>query len=210
VFARQGYASTVVDDIASQAGIGKGTLYLYFPSKEQIYLAAFLEDALQLDAESRAAMAAAVTWRDKLRAYVEVRLRYVDEHEDFLRIYLTEFRTMCMLGKPVHSELYRLTEHGEAQIAQVLASAIARGEVRDIDPELSALTVADLVRGLMERRLRQFGRPTKPGDSEFALDLICRALERSEPEAAVRGPQSRMRRNLTNGKRPATRGISRH
>src|SRR5215468_1515560 len=100
VFARQGYAGTVVEDIAAHAGIGKGTLYLYFPSKEQIFLAAFLEDARRIDAESRAAVAAADSWRDKLRAYVSVRLRYVDEHQDFLRIYMTEFRSMCVMGKP--------------------------------------------------------------------------------------------------------------
>src|SRR5438552_8364751 len=79
VFARQGYANTVVEDIAAQAGIGKGTLYLYFPSKEQIYLAALLEEARRLDANSRDAMAAAATWRGKLRAFVEMRLRYFDE-----------------------------------------------------------------------------------------------------------------------------------
>ena len=58
MFARQGYANTVVDDIARQADIGKGTLYLYFPSKEQIYLAALLEDAHRLDEETRTAMTA--------------------------------------------------------------------------------------------------------------------------------------------------------
>jgi AcrR family transcriptional regulator len=202
VFARQGYAGTVVEDIAAQAGIGKGTLYLYFPSKEQIFLAAFLEDARQIDAESRAAMAAAKSWRDKLRAYVEVRMKYVDEHQDFLRIYMTEFRNMCMLGKPMQGELYRLTEQCETQVAQILASAVGSGEVREIDPELGALTVTDLVRGLMERRLRQTGRPCGPDDTEFALDLICRALEK--PRALVVGrkarPQLDAKRPLANGR----------
>src|SRR5579864_7326175 len=78
VFAHQGYANTVVEDIATQAGIGKGTLYLYFPSKEQIYLAALLEEARQLDADSRAAMSAASTWRDKLGAYLRTRLDYFE------------------------------------------------------------------------------------------------------------------------------------
>ncbi len=99
VFARQGYANTVVDDIASEAGIAKGTLYLYFPSKEKIYLAALLEEARRLDADSRAAMGAAATWRDKLGAYLQVRLDYFEAHQDFLRIYMTEFRGMCMQGK---------------------------------------------------------------------------------------------------------------
>src|SRR4051794_3878904 len=56
VFARQGYASTVVEDIARQAEIAKGTLYLYFPSKEQIYLEALIDDARRLDDQTRAAM----------------------------------------------------------------------------------------------------------------------------------------------------------
>lgn len=177
VFARQGYASTVVEDIAEQAGIGKGTLYLYFPSKEQIYLTALLEDARRLDEASRAAMAAAEIWREKLRNYIEVKLKYFDEHQDFVRIYLTEFRSMCMLGKPLHLELYRLTEQGEAQLAQMFAAAAARGEIRNVDPELAALTVSDLTRGLMERRLRQWGRPVGQADTEFVLDCLGRALE---------------------------------
>src|ERR1700761_5654656 len=104
VFARQGYADTVVEDIAIQAGIGKGTLYLYFPSKEQIYLAALLEEARTLDADSRAAMSAAGTWREKLAAYLLVRVHYFEAHQDFLRIYMTEFRGMCMQGKPLSAE----------------------------------------------------------------------------------------------------------
>src|SRR5437763_10999302 len=95
LFAQQGYADTVVDDIAGEAGIGKGTLYLYFPSKEQVYLAALMEDARKLNRMTRESMAAAETWRDKLRAYMEVKLHYFEAHQDFVRIYLTEFRNMC-------------------------------------------------------------------------------------------------------------------
>jgi AcrR family transcriptional regulator len=176
VFARKGYADTGVEDIAEQAGIGKGTLYLYFPSKEQIYLAALLEEARKLDAESREAMAAAEGWEEKLRAFVEVRLRYFDGHQDFMRIYMTEFRSMCLMGRPVHSELQRLTERCEAQLAQMFAAAAGRGEIREIDPELAALTVSDMIRGLMERRLRRLGRPVGQADTEFVLGLVGRAL----------------------------------
>jgi hypothetical protein len=134
----------------------------------------------------------ALPWQRRARAYAEVRLRYVDEHQDFLRIYMTEFRSMCVMGKPVHGDLYRLMEQCEAQVAQVLASAVGRGELREIDPELGALTVVDLVRGLMERRLRHSGRQSGPEDTDFALDLICRAFERREPEAR-KGPPARTR-----------------
>jgi AcrR family transcriptional regulator len=176
VFARQGYTETVVDDIAAEVGIGKGTLYLYFASKEQIYLAALLQDARELDRLTRECMAAAVTWQDKLRAYMDVRLRYFDTHQDFVRIYMTEFRNMCMQGKPPDTELHHLAQQGEAQLAQIFAAAAARGEVRPVDPELAAMTVSDLTRGLMERRLRGWGGTAGPADAEFALDVMCRAL----------------------------------
>jgi AcrR family transcriptional regulator len=176
VFARNGYANTVVEDIAQEAGIGKGTLYLYFPSKEQIYLAALLEDARELDQKSRKAMAEANTWQEALRAYVEVRFNYFDAHQDFLRIYMTEFRGMCMQGRPLSAELYRLAEAGETQLAQTFAAAAARGEMRLLDAELAATTVSDVTRGLVERRLRLWGRPVGSSDAEFAVDMMCRAL----------------------------------
>ncbi len=176
VFARQGYADTVVDEIASEAGIAKGTLYLYFPSKEKIYLAALLEEARQLDADSRVAIEAAPTWREKLSAYLRVRIRYFESHRDFLRIYMTEFRGMCVSGKPFAAEFIHLVQEGEAQLAQIFAAAAARGEIRPVDPELAALTVSDISRGLMERQLRGWGRPVGPDDAEFAYDVLCRSL----------------------------------
>ena len=44
VFSRDGYAASSVDDVAAEAGIAKGTVYLYFKSKEDLYLAALLRD----------------------------------------------------------------------------------------------------------------------------------------------------------------------
>ena len=67
-------------------------------------------------------------------------------------------------------------QEGEAQLAQMFAAASARGEIRRWIPELAALTVSDLTRGLMERRLRNWGRPVGPDHAAFALDILCRSL----------------------------------
>ncbi len=42
-FARSGFAATKLDDVAARAGITKGTIYLYFPSKEDLFLATMHE-----------------------------------------------------------------------------------------------------------------------------------------------------------------------
>jgi AcrR family transcriptional regulator len=176
VFARQGYADTVVDDIAGQAGIGKGTLYLYFKSKEEIFLAALVEDARRLNELTRERMLQAESWDDKLKAYIELRLEYLENHEDFIRIYLAEIRNMMVRGTKMQCELHQVMRDSESQLAQVFAAAIARREVRPVDPELAAMTVSDLTRGLMERRLLGWSHPSGSSDARFALDLLCRAL----------------------------------
>src|SRR5688572_16991029 len=135
VFARQGYAETIVDDIAGQAGIAKGTLYLYFKSKEDIYLAALTEDARKLEDLTREKMNGAGAWQDKLKAYVSVRLDYLETHQDFLRIYLAEIRSMMVRGERMNADLFHCIRESEGHLTQMFAAAIAKKEIRPIDPE---------------------------------------------------------------------------
>jgi AcrR family transcriptional regulator len=176
VFARQGFADTIVEDIAEQAGIGKGTLYLYFRSKEEIFMAALIEDARRLEQETRERMQAAARWRDKLQAYIDVRLEHLANNQDFLRIYLAEVRSMMVRGARMDSALFHCMRESEGHLAQVFAAAIARHEIRPVDPDMAAVTLSDLTRGLMERRLLGWSRAPGDADERFALDLLCRAL----------------------------------
>ena len=58
LFVEKGFAATRVDEVAARAGVSKGTLFLYFPSKEELFKAAvreniagrFAEWTLELDA----------------------------------------------------------------------------------------------------------------------------------------------------------------
>jgi AcrR family transcriptional regulator len=184
VFARRGFAETSVDDIAAAAGIAKGTAYLYFSSKEQIYLEALLERAREVEASSRARMLDADTWQDKIRAYMATRLEFLSAHSDFFRIYATEFRNMCMHGKALGAEIQELAREGERQVGQVLAIARAKGEIRPVDTDLAAGMIADMLRGLVDRRLLAFRRSPSAEDLEFTLDCVFRALERRAPDCS--------------------------
>src|SRR5580658_4373103 len=70
VFAKCGYRCSTVDHIAEQAGIAKGTLYLYFKSKEEIYLTALMADIGDLQQEAGRRVAAASGAREKVREFV--------------------------------------------------------------------------------------------------------------------------------------------
>ena len=178
LFAHKGFSETNVNDIAAEAGIAKGTIYLYFPSKEQIYMAALLEDARRLDSVTRERMEAVTWWRDKIEAYVRVRLEYLESRTAFFRIYLAEIRSMLLRGLPVHPDFFQVVRESEGLLGQTIAAAAARGDIREVDPELAASAVVDLTRGLMERRLIN-GGTTEDRDVRFALELLCHSLSRT-------------------------------
>src|SRR6185369_10779308 len=55
VFSQREFHAVPMDDVATAAGVGKGTLYLYFPTKEQLFYATILEAMDVLVGEARAA-----------------------------------------------------------------------------------------------------------------------------------------------------------
>ena len=59
VFARHGYDGATMDDVAEACSIAKGTLYLYFKSKRQIYLGVLKEDLHSLREATAQAIAQA-------------------------------------------------------------------------------------------------------------------------------------------------------
>src|SRR5229473_3440185 len=80
IFAKKGYEAATVDDVAEAAGVAKGTLYLYFRSKREIYLAALRQDILTLNRETANRVHAAPTIEAKLRVFIDARVRYCEEN----------------------------------------------------------------------------------------------------------------------------------
>jgi AcrR family transcriptional regulator len=79
-----------MDRVAEAAGVAKGTLYLYFPSKEALYLG-ILSDGLET--VSKRSQATNDTRRDvgdRLRRAIEVTIQFYDERRDLLRLIATE------------------------------------------------------------------------------------------------------------------------
>jgi len=72
VLAEKGYYETSVDEIASRVGIAKGTVYLHFPSKEDLVIAILERNAQRLLELVETAVALAPTNREKLEAIMRV------------------------------------------------------------------------------------------------------------------------------------------
>jgi AcrR family transcriptional regulator len=177
VFSRQGYSGAAVDDVAAEAGIAKGTLYLYFKSKEELYIAALTRDLSDLAHRGRAEMDRAPTLRDKMLAFLRVRMEYSRTHEDFLRIYLAEYGSIFVKSS-LQSELSRLARENMRHFKRLFEEAAARREIRNVDAGPAASALFAIARSLMEMRVLGWKELQAEDEVEFAVDLFWNGIGR--------------------------------
>lgn len=79
-FSDRTYDDVSVDDIAKAAGISKGLLYHYFPTKRDLYLAGLRATAAELIASTTAAASPALPPLDRMRAGLDAYLDHVSRH----------------------------------------------------------------------------------------------------------------------------------
>lgn len=163
VFGKQGFHDTCVDDIATAAKIAKGTLYLYFKSKEDIYTTAIHQAVTELQRLSAERTAAAHGVRDRLSVAIAVRMSYWTEQLGLYRLLLTVGREQTHRRQT--NELLRA---GHAAFHTILTEAHAAGELpRSTTTSLDATAwaILDMVRGCNERRLDKLSTTTPDQDA---------------------------------------------
>jgi AcrR family transcriptional regulator len=133
LFASQGTNATTVRQIADAAGILSGSLYYYFPSKEDIIDAVLSQSLTDLLEWSRQAGDETDSPTERLRSLVRAAFRVVQEHPEASSIYLND-RTV-LLGTPRFRYLEDVRVDYAGLWLDVIADGVARGEFRaDVDP----------------------------------------------------------------------------
>lgn len=155
VFARKGFAAARLDEIARQAGVSKGTLYLYFKSKEELFQVLVREaiapnfDALQAVAADDRPFAELVPIF--LQRFVEVAGRL--PVGAVAKMVIGESRNFPELAKIWHDHV---ASRALGMLVSLIARAQARGEVREGDPRLHAFTLmGPMLMGVLWRETLQ-------------------------------------------------------
>jgi AcrR family transcriptional regulator len=177
VFSERGFHAATVDQIAESAGVGKGTVYLYFRSKQELYVAIMEHDLEELHAETVQEMAKSETALDRIRAYMRVRCAFAESRHDFLRLLATE--SPILVGR--NEALARLigVTHPERSLLllkHVLEDAINQGEIRNVSLDSAARLLYDLTVGMVRRRLTTDSDLNMENELDVALDVLWRGL----------------------------------
>jgi AcrR family transcriptional regulator len=170
VFATKGFVATRMEDVAKAAQLAKGTLYLYFQSKDAIYQATVRRVVTKLAALTEERVRKESDLAGKLAAFISVRIAFWNEHQQLYRIIVS---------------INRQEQHRKRSIAwqkevvlylqSMFADAAKAGEIPDQDFLAAAWTTIDAIRGVNERRAYSEVRSTED-DTKFLTAFLLRAL----------------------------------
>jgi len=134
VFARKGYHTSRVGDIAEEAGVAHGLLYHYFDSKDEVLEAAFRENWSVLLERIQAVEESDESAREQLRHVAAILLRTWLHQPDVVRVVVREIAR----SPEVQQRIGELVKPIEA-IRRIVERGQATGEFRaDLDPALAA------------------------------------------------------------------------
>lgn len=176
VFGNKGFEATRMEEIAKAAKLAKGTLYLYFDSKDAIYQATVRQALTELATLTEEQVRKEPTLAGKIAAFIRVRVAFWDEQQSFYRVILS---------------LSREGQHRKRSIAwqretvlylqEIFAEGAKNGEIPQQDFPGAAWAFMDAIRGTSERRIYTEGRSTED-DTRFLTDFLLRALQIKVPE----------------------------
>ena len=178
VFARQGFHTCRVSDIADEAGVAYGLVYHYFSSKEEILDTLFLErwdvmlEAIsEVDASSRSP-------REKLQAIAGFIVESYRHDPELMKVIIVEVtRAANTFGR---THLAKIRE-AYSQIAGIVARAQAAGVFRaQISPEFAALAFYGLIEQVLTGWIFEsdaVGEDELERAKGLIVETICRGLE---------------------------------
>jgi len=177
VFARQGFYQSTVAQVAKEAGVADGTIYLYFKSKDDILVHFFSLVTKQAFERFRQAVDSADNGEDKLRKLIRSHLSAFQQDMDFAIVYQVETHQSSRLAEDQikeMSQMYRdivaeIVEQGQAEGVfrkDVYVGLVKRFIIGAVDEVINTwihaggqydlVTMAD---PLVELFIRGIGRP---------------------------------------------------
>lgn len=147
---------TTIDEIAEAAELSKGTIYIYFKNKEEIYVAIVRRGMHFLIELFREAIAKSPTGKDKVQAIGQALLTFYERHpHHFKALFYQHDGPSCPIpdmdrGGPLIKALIRDSEELHALCAEAIRSGIADGSIPpDIDPVKATVVFVSMILGLV-------------------------------------------------------------
>ncbi len=173
LFAEHGYTDTDTQLLAEKLGVGKGTIYRYFPSKRELFLAA-ADRVMRLMRQCVDASIEGIDEPlDRIAVAIRAFLTFFAEHPEYVELLMQERAQFKDRKKPTYFE------HREVNVRRwqaLYAALIAVGRIRDIPPERISDVMSNLLYGTMFTNYFTGQRHAVEAQARDILDVVFHGI----------------------------------
>jgi len=145
-FARQGFQGTDVQHIADALGVGKGTIYRYFPNKQALFLEALDDGIGRMHQQVEDARLQAEDPLDQIERAIEAYLAFFDKHAEYVELLIQERAVFRNRKTPTY---FKHRERNVGRWRERFRELIAAGRVRPLPVEQITDALSALLYGTM-------------------------------------------------------------
>lgn len=138
VFARRGFFASKVADVAREAGVADGTVYLYFKNKDHLLVSIFEEFMKEAISEGRAALVGTDDPVEKLRRIAGLHLDRMGRDRDLAVVFQVELRSSTKF-------MEQFSESGVTEYLDIIRTAIKDGQAQGRFRQAVDATIASKV-----------------------------------------------------------------
>jgi TetR/AcrR family transcriptional regulator, fatty acid metabolism regulator protein len=143
IFARHGFFAARVSEVAKEAGVADGTIYLYFKSKDDLLISVFENRMAHVNDQLRAAIAD-LPPGEQLRAFIRAYLRMVSDEPTAVEVLTIELRQSSKFMKEYDNPQF-------ADFLRMLGGIIADGQARgELDAAIPSHVAARMIFGILD------------------------------------------------------------
>ncbi|HEY7369033.1 MAG TPA: TetR/AcrR family transcriptional regulator [Thermoanaerobaculia bacterium] len=144
VFAQKDFHEVLIDEIAEVGGIGKGTVYRYFRTKEDLYFAVILRGLDRLDVVLSAALPQEASPVRRLERIAREILSFFWHQRSLLMLLYRDEKSL----RSRHGGLREGHDRLVRQVQEAILEGIQRREFRGVDPYTAAEMFLGMIRGI--------------------------------------------------------------
>jgi AcrR family transcriptional regulator len=179
IFAAKGFHNTAVAEIAEASGFAVGTLYRFFPSKEQLYISMLTEKLNMMYSAIRESTAKETDIVKKIEVLVASQFHFVESNAEFCCIFIQgdhlslsegsiELRKRLKIDYDIH---VAFTE-------EVIGEGIRAGLLKNMDPRMMAAALTGITNSYSSKWLTSMEGTSLMSYAPFVIDIFLEGVRK--------------------------------
>lgn len=149
LFAEKGFYLTTVEEIAREANLAKGTIYLHFANKKDLFLSVIEKKLHVLLKKIKAGVTQGKLFSEKIKLAIGVHLKFLENNANFFKIMQTfpeQFKKE--LEEELLQRVIKINSQYLALVDSLIKQGIEEGEIKNLNPRKLAVILIGIVHSL--------------------------------------------------------------